>query len=357
MTQSAQSNIQLFDQISPAPEFPSSEATPLRWFNSKPLTMKELRGQVICVDFWDYTCVNCIRTLPYMATWHNRYANLGLTIIGVHAPEFSFAHDSGNVERGIKEFELGYPVVLDNDYAIWHAFANQYWPAKYLIDHEGFIRFAHFGEGKYRQTESAIQQLLRLRDSTVTLPPLMKEVRESDKPGAVCYRMTPELYLGYRRGRLGNPEGFLHDETQTFKRVSRLEAGKFYPVGNWHCGAESLRYVNSLAGETYGTISLRYQAKELNLVMSPPEGASGLVTLKQDDRPLEPADWGRDVQALAEPTARQLEIPPHTAAVTVDVPRMYALVNNRTYGEHTLQLQFHTPGTAAFAFTFVSCVK
>ncbi len=136
-----------------APEFPPNVA----WLQGGPITMASLRGRAVLVDFWDYTCVNCLRTLPYVKEWHRRYADLGLTIIGVHAPEFSFAHHIDNVRRAVAEQGLMYPIVLDNDHAIWQAYANRYWPAKYLIDREGYLRAYHFGEGGYGETESAIQ--------------------------------------------------------------------------------------------------------------------------------------------------------------------------------------------------------
>lgn len=169
------------------------------WFNSPPLTMRQLRGRAVLIDFWDYTCVNCIRTLPYLKEWHERYKDKGLTVIGVHTPEFLFARYETNVERGIEEFGLSYPIVVDSNFELWEAFANRYWPTKYMIDAEGYLRYAHFGEGAYQETEQAIQELLREINPEIALPPLMAPLRESDAQGAVCYRPTAELYLGHKR--------------------------------------------------------------------------------------------------------------------------------------------------------------
>ena len=172
------------------------------WLNSTPLSFRQLRGRAVLVDFWDYTCVNCIRTLPYVQSWHERYRNEGLTVIGVHTPEFTFAQYESNVERGIREFALTYPIVIDSNREIWKAFANRYWPTKYLLDKDGYLRYGHFGEGGYRETEQVIQELLREITPNADLPILMDPLREEDHAGAVCYRPSGELYLGNRRGEL-----------------------------------------------------------------------------------------------------------------------------------------------------------
>ena len=182
------------------------------WLNSTPLSFRQLRGRAVLVDFWDYTCVNCIRTLPYVQAWHERYRDKGLTVIGVHTPEFMFAQYESNVERGIREFGLTYPIVIDSNREIWKAFANRYWPTKYLLDKDGYLRYGHFGEGGYGECEQVIQELLREIDPTIQLPALLEPLREEDHMGAVCYRATGELYLGNRRGRIGNEGGFKEDQ-------------------------------------------------------------------------------------------------------------------------------------------------
>ncbi|MBI4237695.1 MAG: redoxin domain-containing protein [Deltaproteobacteria bacterium] len=326
-----------------APEIASVGALALPWFNAAPTSLQALRGSVVCVDFWDYTCVNCIRTLPYLRLWHDRYAAHGLTILGVHAPEFPFAHEQRNVERGIAEFDLRYPIVLDNDYAIWRAFENQYWPAKYLIDAHGYLRYAHFGEGAYQATEVAIQTLLQQRDPAFTPPSVLSPLRETDGSGAVCYRVTPELYCGYRRGRLGNTEGFRADAEQRFVATAAREEGRLYVDGIWQCGPESLTFRSPQGDSVAGSLRVSYRAVEVNLVLHPGTNG-GALEVWQDDAPLAADVAGADVAI----TAGQ-------ARVAVTTPRMYALIKNPTYGEHTLELRTTTPGLAAYAFTFVSC--
>jgi thiol-disulfide isomerase/thioredoxin len=160
------------------------------WLNSTPLSFRQLRGRAVLVDFWDYTCVNCIRTLPYVQAWHERYRDKGLTVIGVHTPEFTFAQYESNVERGIREFGLTYPIVIDSDREIWKAFANRYWPTRYLLDQGGYLRYGHFGEGGYGECEQVIQELLREIDPDLNLPAFMEPVREADQAGAICYRAS-----------------------------------------------------------------------------------------------------------------------------------------------------------------------
>ena len=153
------------------------------WLNSTPLSFRQLRGRVVLVDFWDYTCVNCIRTLPYVQAWHEHYRDKGLTVIGVHTPEFTFAQYESNVERGIREFGLTYPIVIDSNREIWKAFANRYWPTKYLLDKDGYLRYGHFGEGGYGECEQVIQELLREIEPAIELPSPMEPVREEDHAG------------------------------------------------------------------------------------------------------------------------------------------------------------------------------
>src|SRR5882762_3359423 len=239
------------------------------WLNSPPLSFRQLRGRVVLVDFWDYTCVNCIRTLPYVVEWNRRYAKSGLVIVGVHAPEFSFAREGSHVAEAAARFGLEYPIVLDNEYAIWRAYSNRFWPAKYLIDSKGRIRYYHFGEGSYQESEVAIQGLLRELSPTVSLPPPMEPMRDTDQPGAVCYRVTPELYLGHARGQFGNPEGVIRDQAHDYRDVGPHVEGMSYLGGRWRVEQESAR-----AEAPGAAISLRYTAKDVNLVMAPPASAS-----------------------------------------------------------------------------------
>ena len=208
------------------------------WVNSEPLQIEGLRGKVVLIDFWDYTCVNCIHTLPYVTEWHRRYSPHGLVVVGVHAPEFTFAKELDGVKRAVEAFGLEYPVVMDNGYSIWQAYANRYWPAKYLVDGQGYIRFYHFGEGAYEETERTIQTLLRELQPDLELPEPLKPVRETDQPGAVCYRVTPELYLGYLQGRIGNPTGYVPKQTAVYSDPGLHAEGFFYLQGEWTADEE-----------------------------------------------------------------------------------------------------------------------
>jgi thiol-disulfide isomerase/thioredoxin len=314
------------------------------WLNSPPLSFRQLRGRVVLVDFWDYTCVNCIRTLPYVKAWNERYRDRGLTVIGVHTPEFTFAQYESNLERGVREFGLTYPIVVDSDYEIWKAFATRCWPTKYLLDKDGYLRWAHFGEGAYRECEETIQELLREIDPAIALPELLGPLRPEDETGAVCYPASPELYLGHRRGRIGNAEGFREDQIAQYTFAGMLEENYFYASGEWASTGEYFQ----AAGEGDHHLILRYSAAGVNLVMASPRGPSREVVVRQDGKPLARKQATADTQFRT--MGGQQE-----SLVVVQQPRMFALVDNHEFGEHTLEL-ICPSGLAAFAFTFTSCV-
>jgi thiol-disulfide isomerase/thioredoxin len=314
------------------------------WLNSSPLSFRQLRGRVVLVDFWDYTCVNCIRTLAYVQAWHERYGGKGLTVIGVHTPEFTFAQYESNVERGIREFGLTYPVVVDSDREIWKAFANRYWPTKYLLDKEGYLRYAHFGEGAYRETEEAIRELLREVNPILAFPPLMDPVRAEDQPGAICYQPSAELYLGHVRGRIGNEGGFKADSIADYSLPEELHENSFYAKGRWASTAE---YMES-AGEDEHILVLKYEGAGVNLVMAAPRGGSCDVVIRQDSKPLSRSQKTVDTRFRTVDGNEE-------SCVTVQQARMYFLVDNHDFGSHVLQLRCPA-GLAAFAFTFTSCV-
>ena len=314
------------------------------WLNSPPLSFRQLRGRTVLVDFWDYTCVNCIRTLPYVEAWHERYRDKGLTVIGVHTPEFTFAQYESNVERGIREFGLTYPIVIDSNREIWKAFANRYWPTKYLLDKDGYLRYGHFGEGGYGECEQVIQELLREIDPTIDLPPLMEPIREEDGVGAVCYRASAELYLGHRRGRIGNEGGFKEDQISDYTFTGKAEENFFYASGRWASTAEYFE----AAEDGPHTLRLKYEASAVNLVMACPHAASADVTVLQDGKPLTRQQSTRDTHFRGAASGEE-------SYVVVDSARMYFLVDNHDFGEHELELRCST-GVAAFAFTFTSCV-
>jgi thiol-disulfide isomerase/thioredoxin len=318
------------------------------WFNTGDTL--DLKGKIVLVDFWDYTCVNCIRTLPYLKEWYSRYKNDGLVILGVHSPEFEFAKKRENVVEALNKFGIDYPVVMDNDFKIWTLFSNEYWPAKYLFDVDGTLRYVHFGEGGYGNFEVAIQKLLKERNPDVKLPPIMEPVRATDVPGAVCYRTTPETYLGYDRGSIGNRGGYSHNEISSFSVPDKVEKDKFYLVGKWDIESQFVRYAGAADS---GKLIMNYTAAEANLVIKPEfeadsgEHAPFKVYIYQDGKPVSKEDWSADLRSDSD----------GKTYISVDAARMYYLVKNKDLGRHTLILQPSSNEFAAYAFTFVTACE
>jgi thiol-disulfide isomerase/thioredoxin len=325
------------------------------WFNTGDTL--NLKGKIVLVDFWDYTCVNCIRTLPYLEEWHRRYKDDGLVILGVHSPEFAFAKKRGNVAEAIKRFGIMYPVVMDNDFKIWDLFGNQYWPAKYIFDTKGTLRFVHFGEGDYGSFEAVIQKLLKEADSGLKLPSIMQPIRATDVPGAVCFLTTPETYLGYERGSIGNKGGSHNDEIASYSQPDEIGKDKFYLVGRWDIERQYARCLGSgdLKDPLHGgdKLIMNYVAAEVNLVVKPMPLTDSLsqvpfrVYVYQDGKPVRKEDWSIDLQSDSA----------GKTYISVDAARMYYLVKNREYGRHILTLVPTSDEFAAYAFTFVTACE
>ena len=329
--------------------------------NGRLLAPTQLRGQVILIDFWDYTCINCLRTLPYLKHWHERYAKHGLLIIGIHTPEFRFAQFRHHLDTAIAKYEIPYPILLDNEQQNWLQFTTRAWPTKFLVDPDGYIRFKRQGEGYYQETEKAIQTLLRQQDPDVVLPDLLPPLRAEDASGVVCYRPTPELYAGFQGGglfggALGNPEGYLPNKSVIYQlpMVKDWQVGHFYVDGFWRAWPEALAY----AGEQGGEIVLPYSAVSVNAVLAPsadpvetalamsPTEAEPLVEVLQDGRSLTQSQAGDDL--FFDENGRSF--------VRVGQPRMFNLINNPDFESHTLRLTFQARGLALYAFTFTGCV-
>ena len=310
-----------------APEFTETED----WFNTGvgghrnvPLTMAGLRGHVVLVDFWTYTCINCIRTLPYLKAWDAAYRKDGLTIVGVETPEFQFEHDAGNVQNAIEQFGIRYPVVQDNRMGTWNAYGNEYWPADYLIDASGQVRYATFGEGDYEQTETAIRALLAESGA---------QVGAMSKPTGVVTpseEATPETYLGTDRaqGWVNGPVSGLHDYGAGPHRD--LELNDFAFTGSWNIAGQPAEAVAD-AG-----LELGFEAKNVYLVLSPSSKGPSTVRVLLDGRPIAPGEAGADV---------------HDGVVTVTHQRLYSLVSLPGDERHRLALRF-APGVTGYAFTF-----
>ncbi len=311
------------------------------WINADPEIVDNLKGKVVVVDFWEYTCINCIRTLPYIKEWNRRYADKGLLILGVHAPEFEFGKKRENVENAVMKFVLKYPIVLDNNYAIWKIFENRYWPAKYIFDKNGILRYQHFGEGSYGETEKMIQNLLKELDASLHLPPLVEPVRAEDKPGAVCYRPTPETYLGYDRGNIGNKEGYKEKREISYSDPEKYRDDTYYLVGRWYNGPESVRLAEKNGGS--GSIVISYEAAEVNLVIHPEAESGFRIYVRQDGVSVPHESLGEDAK-----------IDDGRTYIYVDTPRMYNVVKNKKFERHVLRLTSNSNSFGAYAFTFTS---
>lgn len=330
MTQEAQGPVH-------APELDGGE-----WLQGGPVPIKG-RGKPVLVDFWDYTCVNCLRTLPYLAEWHRRYEQHGLTIVGVHTPEFSFGRNADHVRRAIAHLEIPYPVVLDGEFTIWQAYANRYWPAKYFVGAEGLIRATHFGEGGYLESEVGIQRLLREQEGfEADLPEPMAPLRPEDTPGAVCYRVTPELYCGFQRGMIGNVGAVAPDRPMDYPDPGRHVEGMLYLEGEWLLAGESVARPFGATRGTSSRLHLAYMAADVNLVLHPPlTGGPATMRVLLDGVPVTSEAAGADV---------------NDGVVTVDTPRMYGLIRGDDVVRRELTLETDSDGLSAFAFTFTSCV-
>ena len=318
------------------PEFPQR----LTWLNSDRLTMKKLLGKVVLIDFWTYSCVNCLRTLPHVRDWHKRYAKLGFTVIGVHTPEFGFEKDQAKVEAAIKRFDIDYPVVLDPDYKIWNLYANRWWPRKFLIDHKGTIVYDHIGEGGYGETEVEIQAALRAIGA-LDLP----EVDADEGPGGgVCVKTSPELYLGFLRGQYGNHETIQPSKEQVFTDLDEHADDVPYLHGHWQVGPESAAHTKKLA-RTSEYLALRYSAFSVNLVMGLTAKKTGRVEIELDGHPLPEDMLGEDVKIDKK----------GKAVATIREHRMYNLVDADTYHKGMLKIKTAADNVEMFAFTFGAC--
>ena len=312
------------------------------WLNSDPVMLRDLRGSVILVDFWDYSSVNSLRTQHYIKGWFSRYKEFDLAVIGVHTPQFTFGRDIENVSKAIERLGIDYPVVTDNDAIIWTAYSNRIWPTRYLIDRDGFLRFAHPGEGYYDQFERALQSLLSEAGYHGEFPDLMMPIRNTDYPGAVCYRSTPDIQMGWLRGMLGNPEGLGPESTVLYDDPGFHLNGRVYLKGKWFSEREGVRFDGD-AGEE-GNASMTYEAVEVNSVMNTASDEPSKVFAMQDKKPLTKENAGVDIRFELD----------GTSYVLVDGPREFNLVCNRDFGEHEFMLIAREPGLELYTFNFVT---
>jgi thiol-disulfide isomerase/thioredoxin len=307
-----------------------------QWLNSPALNMESLRGKVVLVDFWTYSCINCLRTLPYLKAWDEKYRAQGLVIIGVHAPEFAFEKNIKNVEQAVHELGVNYPVAIDNQYAIWNAFKNEYWPAHYLIDAQGRIRNQHFGEGAYQETELRIQALLKEANKDVAVNNNFVDVQGSGATAAAADmdERSPETYLGYaRQENFASREPIKFDNPAKYTTPRTLKLNQWALNGMWLVTGESATLKDS-----GGPISFRFRGRDLHLVMGSSNGkpVRFRVTL---DGAAPGNDYGVDISASGNGEFRE--------------QRLYQLIRQRgEIRDHTFRIEFLDDGAQAFAFTF-----
>jgi len=305
------------------------------WLNSAPLSRKELRGKVVLVNFWTYSCINSLRELPYMKAWAAKYKDAGLVVIGVHAPEFGFERDPANVKNAVFDLKVGYPIPIDSNHAIWRAFRNEYWPADYFVDAKGRIRYHHFGEGEYVNSERVIQALLKengatgLDESTVHITAGGAEAPPSEDV------RSPETYVGFARAEnFASPERMARDLRTTYSPPARLALNQWGLAGSWEARAES-----STLESSPGKIVFRFHSRDLHMVLGPSKSGTPVHFKIKLNGAAPSSDHGSDSGA--------------DGAGEVREPRMYQLVRQKgAVNDATFEIEFLDPGVEAFSFTF-----
>jgi len=313
-----------------------SLAGAIAWLNSPPLSAESLRGKVVLIDFWTYSCINCLRELPYVKAWAQKYGPAGLVIIGVHTPEFAFERVVGNVQKAIKDLGVTYPVAVDSDYKIWGAFNNQYWPALYFIDGTGTIRHHHFGEGEYDESERIIKQLLKENGATdVTAGLAQVSAQGVQAPASNMYQISPETYVGYARAEhFSSPQSVARDQPARYSVPATLSADQWALAGTWTVSSE-----DAVLQQPHGKIVYRFNGRDLHLVLGPAQDGQAIHFKVR----LDGADPGANKGA---------DIAPDGSGVVTE-QRLYQLIRLAQPGaEHTVEIDFLDSGVEAFAFTF-----
>lgn len=321
-------------QFKKAPEFEGISS----YINSNGTKLSDLKGKVVLIDFWTYSCINCIRTLPYLVDWNHKYSDKGLVIVGIHSPEFEFEKGLDNVKQAVTRFGIKYPVLLDNDHGTWNAFQNSYWPRKYLIDSEGFIRYDHIGEGGYVETENAIRNLLAERTGQQSISSTIVNQTSLSVPESQSVDFnqikTPELYFGYQyaRAQLGNNEGFDPEKIVNYTLPSsKLKPNAIYLEGEWKNNADSMELVGNK-----GKIILDYSAKSINIVA----GGEGEITV---------VEFGKDNQTRNPYSGNDLD---SEGKLTIDGQRLYNIGSHQDYGNHQIAIDISGTGFRIYTFTF-----
>jgi thiol-disulfide isomerase/thioredoxin len=321
-------------QFRKAPEFKGITS----YINTNQTKLSDLKGKVVLVDFWTYSCINCIRTLPYLVDWNQKYSDKGLVIVGIHSPEFEFEKNIDNVKQAVARFGIKYPVLLDNDHGTWNAYQNSYWPRKYLVDSEGYIRYDHIGEGGYAETENAIRNLLTERSNQegheISNLNQTKLIVPSTPSVDLNQVKTPELYFGYQyaRSQLGNIEGFSPEKTVNYTiPSSNLDTNVIYLQGLWKNNPDNMELVGP-----DGKITLVYSAKSVNIVA----GGKGQVTITEDGKGVQTNNSSKGNDTDAE------------GKLSIDGQRLYNIADNTNYGNHHIEIDAKGPGFKIYTFTF-----
>jgi len=306
------------------------------WLNSAPLSNKSLRGKVVLIDFWTYSCINCLRALPYVETWAQKYKEAGLVVIGVHTPEFAFEKERANVAKAVRDLRVSYPVAIDSEYRIWRAFNNEYWPAHYFIDGKGRIRHHHFGEGEYPESEQVIQELLKENGAQASASESVRVAGSGvEAPPDGLNIRSPETYIGYHRAEhFASQEPIAQDSRKTYTPRPRLSLNQWALSGSWKVGTE-----NAVLQSTPGKIAFRFHARDLHLVLgTTKDGKPVRFTVKLDGTP--PGDdHGVDTDS--------------SGLGTVQGHRLYQLIRQKgPVEDRTFEIEFLDPGVQVFAFTF-----
>src|SRR5271155_3157920 len=320
------------DDEGPMPDLSGAIA----WLNSPPISSKSLKGKVVLIDFWTYSCINCLRALPYVEGWATKYKDAGLVVIGVHTPEFAFEKERANVEQAVRDLKITYPVAIDSNYRIWQAFHNEYWPAHYFIDGKGRIRYHHFGEGEYDQSERVIQQLLK-ENGTKSLADGTVNVSASGALAApdLADTRSPETYIGYKRAEhFASAQLFAQDTRMAYTPLPRLTLNQWALDGSWKVGPES-----AVLESAPGKIVFRFHARDLHLVLGPTKNGKPVRFKVTLDGTASGDDHGSDTDAAGAGTVRD--------------HRLYQLIRQKgAVEDRTFEIKFLDPGVQAFAFTF-----
>ncbi len=323
----------------PAPDFKCAVC-----LNSQPFRLSDLRGKVVLVDFWEYTCINCIRTFPAIKRWYALYHPLGLDVVAVHTPEFQFAHNPERVADAVKRFGLDFPVAVDSDYAIWNAFHNEAWPADYLIDAKGNVAYVHLGEGEYAEFEAKIQELLKQANPKLDFSTAKYRI-PPDYPmyGSDCLEPTQETYLGFARGdSIANPGGEDRTGETQYAAPADIPIDGFALKGGWLASEEYVRHTTADKAPGGDSLMLHYRAKSVYIVAGSDDGSMKHLYVTQDGKPLAAAARGVDIQTGAD---GQTYLP-------LTGKRMYYVVNNPEFGHHMLNFSTAEPDVSLYSFTF-----